>query len=593
MARELLSGRGKPSPRSDVYSLGKVVYFALTGEPAEYGLDSDRPSEIVDGIPPSVDAPVLACMGRLDRRPESGGRLASVIRAASDEHVASVEAERKAREEAEQKAKEEAEQKAKEEAERKAKEEAERKAKEEAKRKAEEAAERRAMAEAETKAKEEAERKAREESERKAREEAERKAKEEAERKAKEAERKAKEETEQKAKEEAEQKAKEARAAWKREAKEQKRLRERAEEARKAELARKAMEAERKAKEEAERKAKEEAERKAKEAERKAKEEAEHRARGEAKAEAERKARREVERESSEGNDRWNQGDSGLLVGGVVAIVLVICVGAATAVWYGVRAEKREADEATLSHEGGLVEDQTGADAANSGSSPVEEGIAAVPVEGDEPKAGSRSGSADAATAGRADEEEKHLEEHEERREERDGGDDRTEVEETKTREEELEASFSDIDWGFAEDADEEEDWLSDDGDSGGDDKIDLDIDALTRDAPDVKVPDSRKVPPKVMHSPIRSGRGGQTVTLRLTLTPDDDYTGTMYYRGAPNGSWNSMDISGNGRISVRLKLGSWLAGDHSEVEYYFLVDGPGGTSGAGSRLVPYSFNVR
>ena len=80
-----------------------------------------------------------------------------------------------------------------------------------------------------------------------------------------------------------------------------------------------------------------------------------------------------------------------------------------------------------------------------------------------------------------------------------------------------------------------------------------------------------------------------------MTVSPADDYTGVMYYRGSPNGSWNSTNIAGgdNGRITARLKLGDWIGDDHTAVEYYFLVDGPGGSSGAGTRLSPYSFEIR
>jgi len=139
----------------------------------------------------------------------------------------------------------------------------------------------------------------------------------------------------------------------------------------------------------------------------------------------------------------------------------------------------------------------------------------------------------------------------------------------------------------------EDEDWLSDGSSGDGDDKIDIDIDALTSSAPEVSMPTSS--PPKVRHTPIRSGRVDSTVSLKLTVTPNDSYTGVLYYRGAPGGSWNSQDIAGgdNGRIVAKLFLGSWVSDDHDSVEYYFLVDGPGGSSGAGTRLSPYSFAIK
>ena len=92
--------------------------------------------------------------------------------------------------------------------------------------------------------------------------------------------------------------------------------------------------------------------------------------------------------------------------------------------------------------------------------------------------------------------------------------------------------------------------------------------------------------PPKVRHTPVRSGKVGSTVTLKVTVTPSDSYTGVLYYRGAPGGSWESKSISGgeNGKITAKLNLGSWIEDDHETAEYYFLVDGPGGSSGAGIR---------
>jgi len=317
-------------------------------------------------------------------------------------------------------------------------------------------------------------------------------------------------------------------------------------------------------------------------------------------------------------------GGKGLMIVGLAAIVLVVCGGGAAAAWFGYFASKLGEDTVDRTFEEELAEALGGVEGTSTGAETAGETGEATPGEGeDEPTPGDEDLTADGETDGLAEdedatpeeptpepeplteeekrklaeEEEKRREEREARRKEREEERERQEEEEKfKSREEELEAAADDIDWGFAEEAGEDEDWLNDDGGGGGesgDDKIDLDIDALTRDAPDVKVPDADRVPPKVKHSPIRSGRAGQTVTLRLTVSPDDDYTGIMYYRGAPNGSWNSMDISGNSRITVRLKLGSWLADDQAKVEYYFLVDGPGGSSGAGTRLSPYSFDVR
>lgn len=191
------------------------------------------------------------------------------------------------------------------------------------------------------------------------------------------------------------------------------------------------------------------------------------------------------------------------------------------------------------------------------------------------------------------EEDERRREEREER--ERERAEARAEAEAAAaraSREESLADGALDIDWGDVA-TDGDEDWLS--GGSGGnpDDKIDIDIDALTSSAPEVSVPTSE--PPKVRHTPIRSGRVDSTVSLKLSVTPNDSYTGIMYYRGAPGGSWASQDISGgeSGKITAKLFLGSWVSDDHDTVEYYFLVDGPGGSSGAGTRLSPYSFALK
>ncbi len=194
------------------------------------------------------------------------------------------------------------------------------------------------------------------------------------------------------------------------------------------------------------------------------------------------------------------------------------------------------------------------------------------------------------------EEDERRREEREERarkrEEEREAAAAAAAAEAFSDREEDLEDADLDIDWGDMGSG-EDEDWLSDGSSGDGDDKIDIDIDALTSSAPEVSMPTSS--PPKVRHTPIRSGRVDSTVSLKLTVTPNDSYTGVLYYRGAPGGSWNSQDIAGgdNGRIVAKLFLGSWVSDDHDSVEYYFLVDGPGGSSGAGTRLSPYSFAIK
>jgi len=79
MAPELLSGHGTPSVASDLYSLGKLLYFALTGVRPEFGYEPALPSLLVDGLPVELDGPLLACFGRPDRRPASAGELARAV----------------------------------------------------------------------------------------------------------------------------------------------------------------------------------------------------------------------------------------------------------------------------------------------------------------------------------------------------------------------------------------------------------------------------------------------------------------------------------------------------------------------------------
>ena len=86
MAPELLSGRGDPSVAADVYSLGKLLYFALTGERPEFGYEPAPPSSLVDGLPPELDGPLLACFGRPAERPASAGELAATLAGVAEEY---------------------------------------------------------------------------------------------------------------------------------------------------------------------------------------------------------------------------------------------------------------------------------------------------------------------------------------------------------------------------------------------------------------------------------------------------------------------------------------------------------------------------
>ena len=100
MAPELLSGRGKPSVASDVFSLGKVLYFGLTGTRPEFGYEPTPPSKVVEGLSEDVDGPIISCFGRPENRPSSAGELAqALIRVADRQRHADEAARRQAEEE--------------------------------------------------------------------------------------------------------------------------------------------------------------------------------------------------------------------------------------------------------------------------------------------------------------------------------------------------------------------------------------------------------------------------------------------------------------------------------------------------------------
>ncbi|MDS0284631.1 protein kinase [Haloarcula onubensis] len=65
-APELRAEPGQPTERSDVYGLGAVTYFALTGRApdgdADAGVAPSPPSEYVDTVPPALDEAVLRAL---------------------------------------------------------------------------------------------------------------------------------------------------------------------------------------------------------------------------------------------------------------------------------------------------------------------------------------------------------------------------------------------------------------------------------------------------------------------------------------------------------------------------------------------------
>jgi len=84
MAPELLANQGEPGPAADIYSLGKVLYLALTGVLPAFGAESDEPSSVIPGLNGEIDRALLSNLAsRPARRPDSAAALASAILAAS------------------------------------------------------------------------------------------------------------------------------------------------------------------------------------------------------------------------------------------------------------------------------------------------------------------------------------------------------------------------------------------------------------------------------------------------------------------------------------------------------------------------------
>jgi serine/threonine-protein kinase len=93
MSPEQCRGAGQVDQRSDVYSLGCVLFMLVTGRPPFDGLASGEaiamhlcepapaPSQFAAGIPPAVDALVLRCLAKDPEDRPTAGDLAAAINA--------------------------------------------------------------------------------------------------------------------------------------------------------------------------------------------------------------------------------------------------------------------------------------------------------------------------------------------------------------------------------------------------------------------------------------------------------------------------------------------------------------------------------
>jgi serine/threonine-protein kinase len=91
MSPEQATGRGEPDARSDIYSLGAVAYFLLTGKPPFDGLtpvevimahlnkEPTPPSTVAEGVPPDLEQIIMKCLAK---KPEDRFQTAMELYAA-------------------------------------------------------------------------------------------------------------------------------------------------------------------------------------------------------------------------------------------------------------------------------------------------------------------------------------------------------------------------------------------------------------------------------------------------------------------------------------------------------------------------------
>jgi serine/threonine-protein kinase len=97
MPPEAITRPDAVDPRSDLYSLGAVMYFLLTGQPVfeaatmgealthHLSTPPRPPSSRVPGVPADLDAVVLRCLAKSpDERPRDARELAAALAACAD-----------------------------------------------------------------------------------------------------------------------------------------------------------------------------------------------------------------------------------------------------------------------------------------------------------------------------------------------------------------------------------------------------------------------------------------------------------------------------------------------------------------------------
>ena len=109
---------------------------------------------------------------------------------------------------------------------------------------------------------------------------------------------------------------------------------------------------------------------------------------------------------------------------------------------------------------------------------------------------------------------------------------------------------------------------------------------------PPTEAPAPQKV--ALTHTPIQRGIRGRTLTLPVAVTPAGRYQFTLWYRAAPDGTWNRLNDEGGerGDVSLTLPAGPWIATDQQTVEYFIEVDTASGPVRTGSATSPHTITL-